>query len=45
MDPLIAAYFAKLPVGGTVWPSAERQKYLSALSSIFDIVYEEGEAS
>lgn len=45
MDPLIAAYFAKLPAGGTVWPTAAREKYLAALSSIFDIVYEDGGAS
>jgi len=43
VDPLIAAYFAKLPPGGSVWPSAARQKYLAALTGIFDIVYEEGE--
>lgn len=44
VDPLIAAYVAKLPPAGSVWPTTAREKYLAALSGIFDIVYEEGDA-
>lgn len=42
LDPLISAYVAKLPPSGSVWPHDAREKYLNALKSIFDIVYQEG---
>lgn len=38
-DPLIAAYFQKLPPPGTAWSSDDQAKWLDALKAIFSIVY------
>jgi hypothetical protein len=40
-DPLVTAYFDKLPPTGAAWGSAERDKWLAALKAIFEIVYVE----
>ncbi|MCP3886020.1 MAG: DUF5343 domain-containing protein [Propionibacteriaceae bacterium] len=43
-DPLVRAYFQKLPPSGATWPEAEREKWLEALKSIFAIVYQEADS-
>lgn len=41
LDPLIAAAVAKLPATGTIWPTMDREKFLTAMKHIFDLVYSE----
>jgi hypothetical protein len=42
-DPLLAAYFQKLPASGSALSKADKEKWITALESIFQIVYFEKE--
>ncbi|MCI5047553.1 MAG: hypothetical protein MRY59_08620 [Aquisalinus sp.] len=45
LDPLISALVSRLPPSGSVWPLNQRKKWLDALATNFDFVYqaEDGE--
>jgi len=42
--PLIATLISTLPAQGAVWPTKEREIWLRAAASIFDMVYEAAES-
>jgi hypothetical protein len=38
-EPLITKLFERIPEPGTYWPEASRQKWLSAIEAMFDMLY------
>ena len=38
-DAVILALFAKLPRAGTVWPHAERKRWLDAVAATLNFLY------
>ncbi|MET0793688.1 MAG: hypothetical protein ABW061_19365 [Polyangiaceae bacterium] len=43
IHPAITGLLKTLPTAGSVWPKAERENWLTAVSSIFSLVYKEGD--
>lgn len=41
LHPLVLALVDELPTPGNVWPSDERDAWINAASSIFDLIYQE----
>lgn len=41
IDPIVAALFERLPVPGSVWPEAERMRWLDAVRASFDLIYKD----
>lgn len=44
-DPIIAALLKRLPEAGTYWPQPLRQRWLDAMESTLDLVYQEEPAA
>jgi hypothetical protein len=45
LDPIIKGLIDRLPPSGDVWPSAERELWLTILKSSFQLVYKDSEAT
>ena len=43
IDPIIAGLLQRLPKTGSVWPEAERKRWLDLLSGCFWLIYESGD--
>jgi transcriptional regulator with XRE-family HTH domain len=42
-DPMILGLLSHLPTAGSVWPNADRKRWLQLLEGSFDLIYKENE--
>jgi transcriptional regulator with XRE-family HTH domain len=43
VDPMVRGLLSHLPTGGSVWPKADRKRWLALLEGSFDLIYKENE--
>jgi transcriptional regulator with XRE-family HTH domain len=43
VDPMVKALLSHLPTAGSVWPKADRKRWLALLEGSFDLIYKDNE--